>query len=823
MKISNFKFQIWIPFLALTFAILFNLWLFKPELSIKSDPNDNIFQFGLISRADIIWESYHCPFSLECWTRLFDHWVPEWAEGYPLPFYYSHLPQIAIVTSYHLLVVPVCVLTATECSFFFYYHLLTYLVLSFFPLSLMMAMRTMGFSPLVQVFAALFASHISTDGLYGMDNSSYLWRGYGLSSQLFAWFFMPLAFAYTFRALEARRSKLETRNESRSLRLENSMIQLPASHQFSTFKFPVSSLAILFLFLTLSSHFGLGYITLMSLAPLVFMSFNRREIIVRGKKLVRIVGITVALLSYWLIPFIKEANFNAISVWDPVWKFNSFGYFEVLSKFFKGELIDFGRGLPVLTMLTLVGFFAVLLGGKEGAEGKERLEKKSSLQLQPSIFQLPTSAPLALLFPFWLLLFFGRTTWGPLLKFIPGLEGYHLHRFLNGLHLSVLFLAPIGAAWVVSFANRILLSHLSNLSHLRNIPGKTIQTIVFFSLTLATCYLLLVVLYPQTITYARPNGEWIRTANVRFDAEWKDFDELIATLRKLPPGRIYAGKPGYWGRDFKIGDTQVYMALSSFSFEISNFLPETWSPNSDTEQFFDERVKNFYDLYNLRYVVGPETVQFPEFVKLKKKFGKFLLYEVETSGYFTVGRSNLTVFTNRTNYPNLVHLWQISPLLENHLFPLLTFKKRELQNYPNSIILTDANLYKRTDNDEKSIFAESPLFIPPGYTTPQATFRDDQVFAGQKYSTHVDITADCIDCYVIFKTTYHPNWKMSVDGENVDKVITFPFSIGIPAKPGSHFIVAEYQPSRLKVVLLSLSIIGIIVWIFQKRIKKRLV
>src|SRR3989339_1610704 len=98
--------------LMVTFAIGFNLWLYRAEPTARIDPNDNSFQYGLIERTNEIWDwaetrcqqstiqfsSFQFPFSIFCTlSYLTDHWVPNWAQGYNLPYYYSHIPQIAIV------------------------------------------------------------------------------------------------------------------------------------------------------------------------------------------------------------------------------------------------------------------------------------------------------------------------------------------------------------------------------------------------------------------------------------------------------------------------------------------------------------------------------------------------------------------------------------------------------------------------------------------------------------------------------------------------------------------------------------------------------
>src|SRR3989344_1939777 len=124
----------------------------------------------------------------------------------------------------------------TPISLYDYYNWLKYLLLALFPLPVFIALRVIGINPLLAALSALFATHISTDGLYGIDPPSYLWRGYGLTSQLYSILFMPLAIAFTYKALQINQ-ELKTKNQD--------LIW-----------------AILFTTLTIAGHLGMGIILL---------------------------------------------------------------------------------------------------------------------------------------------------------------------------------------------------------------------------------------------------------------------------------------------------------------------------------------------------------------------------------------------------------------------------------------------------------------------------------------------------------------------------------------------------------------------------------
>lgn len=133
----------------LLFAVGFNLWLYRLEPTAKLDPNDNNFQFALVYRANQMWD-----FAKKTgnWFVLIDHWVPNWNEGFNLPFYYSHMPQIVIVFFYRI------VSLFAPVSLFTVYHYSIYLLFSLFPLSVFLALRIAGLPWITAGIGALLAS-----------------------------------------------------------------------------------------------------------------------------------------------------------------------------------------------------------------------------------------------------------------------------------------------------------------------------------------------------------------------------------------------------------------------------------------------------------------------------------------------------------------------------------------------------------------------------------------------------------------------------------------------------------------------------------------
>ena len=768
--------------LLLLIAVGFNLWTYRSEPSSQVDPNDNTFQFALVDRTNQIWSfaQQKCtgiskPFCVI--SYLSDHWVPNWAEGYNLPYYYSHVPQILIVASWRLIspLIP-------QYTLFTHYHWVIYLLLSLFPISLYIALRVVGIPWISAGIGALFASQISTDGLYGLDPASFLWRGYGLSSQLFAAISLPLALAYAWRYLHNDTSP-------RSL--------WPA----------IASLAA-----TTAGHLGMGIIGFMSMGilaispsaqALLTQSWDRqatKHLISTFYKLCFVFGGVGLLLGYWIVPILRDGNYHNISVWDGIWKFDSFGYREVLKNLFNGDLFDFGR-LPVMTIAVCIGLFAAFSGAYFG---------------------------FSLLFIFWLLLYFGRTTWGGLFSLIPGMSEYHLSRFIVGVHMAGAFLIPLGIEKIRDI--------------LRQYAPKYVPATVRPLMDLVSMGIIITLgialVYPQTIRYAKHNDVLIARGIDSYRQDIKDIDGLVTALRSKiadKPGRVFAGRGGSWGKGFRIAETPMYMHLSTYGIPVVLWLPETWSPNSDTEQYFSENNPAHYNLYNVRYVATPASLppeQIQPFWSLVESGDKWKLYEVATDGYIVAGIRPAIVSSTKADYRNVVRLWMHSDAIEQGLFPELTFDA----GYPKqtgraNFRMKNEVTYETPDTALHNLFSEAPLYLPPAAASLQQ-------FAGMKkedyvksvvtsqsengdmvFTARATVKENCKECIVILKQSFHPSWRATVDGKPQQTFAVFPFYTAVSLDtPGDHDIVFSYAPSAFKRLFLAVGLMSLLClfWIARK-------
>ena len=200
--------------------------------------------------------------------------------------------------------------------------------------------------------------------------------------------------------------------------------------------------AVLLLAATLLTHLVLGYVALVSLLVLTLVASGRSSAPnaaqrpspagwrrrLRGKVAASgLLGLLVALVTaYFVVPFWLDSPYMNRSVWEKPEKYDSYGYEWVLGALVRGELFDFGR-FPWLTCwLAWAWRFACGVGG------------------------MSAIAYLAVLFVLWLLLYFGRPTWGVLLDLLPMSRDLHLHRLIGGVHLGAVFMAGVGLAWLLA-------------------------------------------------------------------------------------------------------------------------------------------------------------------------------------------------------------------------------------------------------------------------------------------------------------------------------------------------------------------------------------
>ncbi len=577
-------------------AVLFNLATLWPEVALEPPVlNDDTLHLTLVGRTVEALERGEDPS---------DFWVPDFVQGYPLFHHYQHLPHLMTAFLYRGLggVFPLRTL----------YDGIRYLLLCTFPLSVYWAGRRLGFRAPTAALAGLLSSLLSSGGLYGMDFSSYVWRGWGMYTQLWGMWLLPPALAGLYLTIREGRAWAGT--------------------------------AVL-VAATLLSHTVLGYVLLLSgvlflfLGP--FLSLGRRVL-----RMGLIVLLVAFLSAYFLLPFFLDRLYMNRSIWEDPGKYDAYGWQWTLQSLFSGRLLDADR-FPSLTFLAGLGLVVAIFRWRCS-----------------DVYRL-----LVLFSLFWLALYFGRPTWGVLLNLLPMSSDLHLHRFIVPVHLGALGLAGVGLAWLWEQArsySRTLASFGEGEAGGRLQLGPLVLAGVLTAGLLAPAYY-------ERIGYLALNGRWLDENLAAYRAEQGVLEGLLEKLRSLPPGRVYAGRAANWGDDYRVGSVPLYAFLSQNGLPNPGYLYHALSLNADIEGYLDESRPATFNLFNLRYIVAPEDHPAPSFARPIAAYGRHVLYGVETSGYFDLVDSDLLLYGPRSDWFPAAQAWVWSDWVEARQHPRIVF------------------------------------------------------------------------------------------------------------------------------------------------------
>ncbi|MBI3939770.1 MAG: YfhO family protein, partial [Acidobacteria bacterium] len=473
--------------------------------------------------------------------------------------------------------------------------------------------------------------------------------------------------------------------------------------------------------------------------------------------------IALAVTAFELAPLLRDAAIVNQSRWEAVWKWDSFGLNQVLKLLLTGDLLDYGR-LPVLSLLALAGVLSSIgvvwprLGGN-----KWRLDPSSS---SPQGKEAETGRVIhtfllsgAIL---WLFLFCGKPAWGGTLFRLLGLsDQLQLHRLIGGVHVFLIFLAGIGLFKFWSLLSR---------QRWRARPLVPVSLATFL------------ILYPallDRINYARQSGEWGRQNLDLYQREANALNQVVAQV-KGRYGRAYAGLAAGWGGQFRVGWVPIYSFLAENHVPAVAFLYHAMALTGDIMVRFNEFHAPHYRLFNITSVIAPPNQSLPPFLTPLNQAGRFRLLSAPASGYFDLVSVPFAVRCDRKRFYDINDPWLASDWVAKQQHLLLDL-----------------------DGDAPAHLPRLPPAAPLPATSAAAglgtieTERQDGAF----YRAQAQVARDC---YLLFKMTYHPNWRAAVDGKPQKTVMLSPGFVGVALSPGRHTVEWHYQPESWKTLLLFL-------------------
>ena len=175
---------------------------------------------------------------------------------------------------------------------------------------------------------------------------------------------------------------------------------------------------------TLMSHLLYGYMAFITLGILALVHpdqlSNPRSLAVavwtNWRRLAILLLLVIAVASYFLVPFFLDLDYLNRSVWADPTRYDSYGHSVLLSSLIGGHLFDGFNRVPMLSLLAAVGFAVCLLRWRDAR------------------YLVPIA-----IFLLWMMLYFGRPTWGSFVDLLPMSRDIHMNRFIGGVHPGASF------------------------------------------------------------------------------------------------------------------------------------------------------------------------------------------------------------------------------------------------------------------------------------------------------------------------------------------------------------------------------------------------
>jgi len=238
------------PFLLVALAVAWGLWELRPELRAVPYLDDSSVHEQMVRVAAARIGAGHLPLT---------SWFPYLGLGSPQFLHYQSLPSMIAGT----------IGTFVDPDTVFRWSL--YLLLALWPLTVYWCGRLFRLSPWSAASAAAVAPFLSSAAGIGYETKAYVWVGYGVWTQLWASWTLPLAWGFTYRALTSLRAAFG---------------------------------AVFFIMITVALHYETGYL---AFVPLVVWPFIAPSDLWRRLARAAALAVAALLASAWVIvPVLDE-------------------------------------------------------------------------------------------------------------------------------------------------------------------------------------------------------------------------------------------------------------------------------------------------------------------------------------------------------------------------------------------------------------------------------------------------------------------------------------------------------------------------------------
>ena len=573
------------PWILVACSVAWGLWELRPELRAVPYLDDSSIHQQMVRFAASRISAGHLPLT---------SWFPYLGLGSPQYLHYQSLPSMAAGL----------IGTVANPDGVFRWSL--YLLLALWPLTVYWCARLFGLSRWTAASAAAVAPFLASAAGIGYEDKAYVWVGYGVWTQLWASWTLPLAWGFTYRALSSLRAALP---------------------------------AVFFIMVTVALHYETGYL---ALVPLIVWPFLVPSDLWRRLGRAALLGAAALLASAWVIvPVLAQSHFAARNqVLEGTGLENGYGARQMLSWLVHGQLYDDGR-FPIVTILVAIGLVVCLWRWRASVAGRA----------------------LVTIWVVTLLLSFGRTTFGALYDIVPGSSDVFIRRFQIGVHLSGIVLAGIAVAFVGRLVFTVALRFLSERD--RRLAFSPAGQGLVAGISIVVLVLVLTPAWLNMGSYAGLNDHNTSVQAQADQALDPNIDELLSYVKDHPRGRVYAGQPTNWGNDLTVGYVPVFKYLESKDVDEVGYTLRTASLMTDPEYYFDDTNPGDYPLFGIGYIITSDEMEPP--VPADKVFcsGPYCLWSLPDPGYIHVYDTTGVLRATRADVGTKSTTLLDSPLLEH--------------------------------------------------------------------------------------------------------------------------------------------------------------
>lgn len=558
------------PIGVVTLAVAWNLWHLKAELLGASYLDDSSVHEQMVRFATAQFEAGHLPLT---------SWFPYLGLGSPQFLHYQSLP--AMLTG--------ILGIAIGPNHAFRWTL--YALLSLWPVSIYVSARLFGIGHWAAAASAALSPFLMSRVGIGYEQGAYIWDGYGLWTQLWASFTLPLAWGLSWRAIDRGRGYCA---------------------------------AIALVSVTIALHYETGYLAILQL--LLFPIVANGPPLKRARRAAAVLGGSLLAAAWVIVPVLAERPWAATNeILRGSALESGYGAPRLLSWLVWGHLLDNGR-LPVVTVFLGFGVVVALRQYTNNSGYRALL--------------------LALLGC--LVLSFGRATFGSLIGVIPGSADLFFRRFAMGVQLAALLLAGGGAAWCGERTLR-LVERLARQRAWWSLSTTLRTPWLRASAALVALIAVAAPAWLQLSSVDRGNAAGISAQHAADARYGKQLDRLIEVIARSGGGRVYAGMPSNWGANFRVGAVPVFKYLDNHDVDEVGYTLRTASLMTDPEFYFDGLDPSDYALFAVHYLIVPAGRKPMVPARRIATAGDYSLWATPVRGYVHIGTVVGTMAADRTD------------------------------------------------------------------------------------------------------------------------------------------------------------------------------